>query len=295
MATKFGLGRGLADLSAARGAIPDISLLTPNERVVVKQIPLAQIGANPDQPRKTFTDSELADLAASIKEKGVLQPILLRTVQNKPYMYEIVAGERRFRASKMAGLTEIPALVKTISPENAMEIALIENVQRENLNPIEEAAAYKNLMECCDYELPDVARLIGKSESYIRNMLRITSLPESVQNLVGQGELSASHARTIAVAENPEELAHKIISEKLSVAATDKLVKHAPRAKTMRKHTQQTIDSTIVQAIEADFKKIFGVSAKLIERRGGAGQLVFSFKSRLQMFEFVEKMLQQKH
>lgn len=295
MATKFGLGRGLADLSAARGAIPDISLLTPNERVVVKQIPLAQIGANPDQPRKTFTDSELADLAASIKEKGVLQPILLRTVQNKPYTYEIVAGERRFRASKMAGLTEIPALVKTISPENAMEIALIENVQRENLNPIEEAAAYKNLMECCDYELPDVARLIGKSESYIRNMLRITSLPESVQNLVGQGELSASHARTIAVAENPEELAHKIISEKLSVAATDKLVKHAPRAKTMRKHTQQTIDSTIVQAIEADFKKIFGVSAKLIERRGGAGQLVFSFKSRLQMFEFVEKMLQQKH
>lgn len=295
MATKFGLGRGLADLSAARGTIPDISLLTPNERVVVKQIPLAQIGANPDQPRKTFTDSELADLAASIKEKGVLQPILLRTVQNKPYTYEIVAGERRFRASKMAGLTEIPALVKTISPENAMEIALIENVQRENLNPIEEAAAYKNLMECCDYELPDVARLIGKSESYIRNMLRITSLPESVQNLVGQGELSASHARTIAVAENPEELAHKIISEKLSVAETDKLVKHAPRAKTMRKHTQQTIDSTIVQAIEADFKKIFGVSAKLIERRGGAGQLVFSFKSRLQMFEFVEKMLQQKH
>lgn len=295
MATKFGLGRGLADLSAARGAIPDISLLTPNERVVVKQIPLAQIGANPDQPRKTFTDSELADLAASIKEKGVLQPILLRTVQNKPYTYEIVAGERRFRASKMAGLTEIPALVKTISPENAMEIALIENVQRENLNPIEEAAAYKNLMECCDYELPDVARLIGKSESYIRNMLRITSLPESVQNLVGQGELSASHARTIAVAENPEELAHKIISEKLSVAATDKLVKHAPRAKTMRKHTQQTIDSTIVQAIESDFKKIFGVSAKIIERRGGAGQLVFSFKSRLQMFEFVGKILQQKY
>lgn len=295
MATKFGLGRGLADLSAARGAIPDISLLTPNERVVVKQIPLAQIGANPDQPRKTFTDSELADLAASIKEKGVLQPILLRTVQNKPYTYEIVAGERRFRASKMAGLTEIPALVKTISPENAMEIALIENVQRENLNPIEEAAAYKNLMECCDYELPDVARLIGKSESYIRNMLRITSLPESVQNLVGQGELSASHARTIAVAENPEELAHKIISEKLSVAATDKLVKHAPRAKTMRKHTQQTIDSTIVQAIEADFKKIFGVSAKIIERRGGAGQLVFSFKNRLQMFEFVGKILQQKY
>ena len=171
MATKFGLGRGIADLAASRGAMPDISLLTPGERVVVRSVPLAQIGANPDQPRKTFTDAELSDLAASIREKGVLQPILLRSVTGRPYMYEIVAGERRYRASKMAGLNEIPALVKTIDDTNAREIALIENVQRENLNPMEEALAYKNLMECCDYELPDVARLIGKSESYIRNML----------------------------------------------------------------------------------------------------------------------------
>ena len=141
--SKFGLGRGLADLQQGMGTVPDISILTGAERVVVKQIPLAQIGANPDQPRKTFTESELADLAASIRERGVLQPILLRAVAGRPYLYEIVAGERRFRASKLAGLTEIPALVKQITPENAMEIALIENVQRENLNPIEESAAYK--------------------------------------------------------------------------------------------------------------------------------------------------------
>ena len=134
---KFGLGRGLDDLEKEIGAIPDISVLTGTERVVVKQIPLNQIGANPNQPRKTFSDTELADLAASIREKGVLQPILLRSVTGRPYMYEIVAGERRFRASKMANLTEIPAIIKTISNENAMEIALIENVQRENLNPIE--------------------------------------------------------------------------------------------------------------------------------------------------------------
>ena len=172
MANTCGLGRGLADISASRGAIPDISLLTQNERVVVKQIPLAQIGANPDQPRKTFTESELSDLATSIRERGVLQPILLRNVQNRPYLYEIIAGERRFRASKMAGLNEIPALVKSMDDNNAREVALIENVQRENLNPIEEANAYKNLMECCDYELADVSRLIGKSASYIRNMLR---------------------------------------------------------------------------------------------------------------------------
>lgn len=290
MATKFGLGRGLADLQAARGTIPDISLLTQSERIVVKQIPLAQIGTNPDQPRKTFTPDELNELATSIKEKGVLQPILLRTVQNKPYTYEIVAGERRFRASKIAGLNEIPALVKSIDNNNAMEIALIENVQRENLTPIEEADAYKNLMECCDYELPDVAKLIGKSESYIRNMLRLTSLPESVQILVNEGRISASHARTIAVAQNPEELAHKIISDGLSVADTDKMVKSAPRAKNTRKHVQKTIDTTIVRDIEKKVSNALGVNAKLLERRGGAGQITLSFTTRTQLFELVEKL-----
>lgn len=290
MATKFGLGRGLSELQSARGTIPDISLLTPTERVVVKKIPLAQIGANPDQPRKTFTDSELSDLAASIREKGVLQPILLRSVANKPYAYEIVAGERRFRASKLAGETEIPALIKTISNETAMEIALIENVQRENLNPIEEANAYKNLMECCDYEMPDLARLIGKSESYIRNMLRITVLPESVQSLVQQGDLSASHARTIAVAENPEELAHKIIAEKLSVADTDKLVKNAPRAKNTRAHVQKTIDAGAIKDMESKIKNALDVKVKISEKRGGAGQIILSFDTRIQLFELIEKL-----
>lgn len=290
MSPKFGLGRGLADIKSEMGEIPNISVLTGGERVIVKQIPLVQIGANPDQPRKTFTDAELNDLAASIKEKGVLQPILLRTVQNRPYMYEIVAGERRYRASKLAGLTEIPALVKTLTNENAMEIALIENVQRENLNPIEEANAYKNLMETCDYELADVVRLIGKSESYIRNSLRLTSLPDSVQSLVEQGDLSASHARTIAVAENPEELAHKIIADKISVAETEVLVKQGPRSASRRIHVQKTMDVATVRDIEARLKKALDVPVKLTERRGGAGQITLSFATRVQLQELVEKI-----
>ena len=290
MSPKFGLGRGLADLKSEMGEIPNISVLTGGERVIVKQIPLVQIGANPDQPRKTFTDAELNDLAASIKEKGVLQPILLRTVQNRPYMYEIVAGERRYRASKLAGLTEIPALVKTLTNENAMEIALIENVQRENLNPIEEANAYKNLMESCDYELADVVRLIGKSESYIRNSLRLTSLPDSVKSLVEQGDLSASHARTIAVAENPEELAHKIIADKISVAETEILVKQGPRSASRRTHVQKTMDVATVRDIEARLKKALNVPVKLTERRGGAGQITLSFSTRTQLHELVEQL-----
>ena len=288
--SKFGLGRGLADLQQEIGNIPDISILTGAERVVVKQIPLAQIGANPDQPRKTFTESELSDLAASIREKGVLQPILLRAVTGRPYMYEIVAGERRYRASKLAGLTEIPALIKKITPENAMEIALIENVQRENLNPIEESNAYKNIMEKCGYELADVARLIGKSESYIRNIMRLDTLPTDVKQMVEQGSISASHARTIAVAENPTELAHQIIDNNLSVAETEKIVRNVTRKKTSRAYVSKTIDADSVREIESKISNALGVVAKLQEKRGGSGQIVLSFSTRTQLNELVDKL-----
>lgn len=289
--SKFGLGRGLADLKNEMGAIPDISILTGAERVVVKHIPLAQIGANPDQPRKTFTEEELQELAASIKEKGVLQPILLRAVTGRPYMYEIVAGERRYRASKLAGLNEIPALVKTLTDENAMEIALIENVQRENLNPIEEAAAYKNLMEKCGYEMADVCRLIGKSESYIRNILRIDShLPDDVKELVKSGEISASHARTIAVAENPAEIAHEIITENLSVSETQRRVKQGARAGNSRKVMHNGMEAAAVHEIESRLAAAIDAPVKLVERRGGAGQIVISFATRTQMHEIIDKI-----
>lgn len=288
------MGRGLADLTQEMGNIPDISILTGAERVVVKQIPLAQIAPNPDQPRKTFTESELSDLAASIREKGVLQPILLRAVSGRPYMYEIVAGERRFRASKLAGLTEIPALIKQITPENAMEIALIENVQRENLNPIEESNAYKNIMEKCGYELSDVARLIGKSESYIRNIMRLDTLPPDVKEMVEQGKISASHARTIAVAQDPSALAHQIIEKNISVADTEKMVRGTARRSTSRAYASKTIDADTVRDIESKISAALKVPVKLQERRGGAGQIVLSFSTRTQMQELIDKLVADK-
>lgn len=290
MSQKFGLGKGLADLKAEMGTIPDISILSGTERVAVRQIPLVQIGANPDQPRKTFSESELSDLAASIKEKGVLQPILLRTVKGRNYMYEIVAGERRFRASKIAGLSEIPALIKDLDENNAMEIALIENVQRENLNSIEEAAAYKNLMEKCDYELADVSRLIGKSQSYIRNIMRLDSLPESVKTLVESGDLSASHARTIAVTENPEALAHEIINKKMSVADTEKKVKEVARSSKSRSFASNLMSDIMVQDLEDRIKKSLLVPVKLREKKGGAGEIVLSFATRGQMETLIDKL-----
>ena len=289
MTSKF-LGKSLAQLNQEMGQIPDISVLTGVERVFVKPIPLVQISTNPDQPRKTFSDKELQELADSIKEKGVLVPIILRTVQNKPYLYEIVAGERRYRAAKLAGLSEIPALVKNLTNQNAMEIALIENVQRENLNPIEEAEGYENLMQKCGYDMADVSKLIGKSESYIRNLMRINSLPESVKTLVKSGELSASHARTIAVSENPEQLAHDIINNKLSVADTQKHVKESNRSGKSRSFTKTTMDVQYVTKIEAKLSKSLKTPVKLREKRGGAGEFIIKFANRIQMEEIIKKI-----
>lgn len=288
--SKFGLGRNLDDLQNEIGIAPDISILSGTERVVVRQIPLVQIGVNPDQPRKTFNTADLQDLAASIREKGVLTPILLRTVKNRPYAYEIVAGERRYRASKMAGLNEIPAFIKNLGDDNAMEIALIENVQRENLNPIEEAAGYVNLMNKCKYSMDDVSRLIGKSESYIRNLIRLNALPESVKKMVEQGELSASHARTIAVAENPEELAQEIIKNKMSVADTEKRVKRVARSTKTRKFTDNTMDAESVAEMTRRIGRALMSRVKITERRGGAGQIVISFNTRAHLDEIVDKI-----
>ena len=290
MSSKF-LGKSLAQLNEEMGALPDISVLTGTERVVVKPIPLVQISPNPDQPRKTFNETELNDLAESIKEKGVLVPIILRSVQNKPYLYEIVAGERRYRAAQRAGLSEIPALVKTMSDQNAMEIALIENVQRENLNPIEEAEGFKNLMEKCQYSLEDVSKLIGKSASYIRNLMRINALPESVKDLIKEGKISASHARTIAVSEKPEQLAHDIINNNLSVAETQKQVKSTARAKTSRNFVKNTLDTQYVSKVESKISKHLGTDVKLREKRGGAGQFIISFENRVQMEDLINKLL----
>ena len=287
---KFGLGRDLNDLQNEIGVAPDISILAGTERVVVRQIPLAQIDVNPDQPRKTFTESDLADLAASIREKGVLTPILLRTVKNRPNMYEIVAGERRYRASKMAGLAEIPAIIKNLADDNAMEIALIENVQRENLNPIEEAAAYVNLMNKCKYTMDDVSRLIGKSESYIRNLIRLNALPASVKKMVEQGEISASHARAIAVADDPEKLAQEIVAGGLSVADTEKKVKHATRAPRARAYTDKSMNESEINDITKRIGHALMSRVKITERRGGAGQIVISFTTRAHLTEIVDKI-----
>ncbi|MCL1902256.1 MAG: ParB/RepB/Spo0J family partition protein [Alphaproteobacteria bacterium] len=286
--SKFGLGRGLADLKAEMGVVPELSVLAGGERVVVRNLKIDKVRPNPSQPRRVFNANELNDLANSIREKGVLQPILVRAESGGSH--EIIAGERRWRAAGIAGLTEIPALVKSITNENAMEIALIENVQRENLNAIEEGAAYRNLMEKCGYEMPDVSRLIGKSESYIRNIMRLENLPESVKKMVEKGELSASHARTLSVAKDPEALARKIIGEKISVSDTEKLVKSMPRSSKSRSFRQDLMSKEEISKYEKQIAKAVGANVTLRMRKGGAGEIAIKFGNKIQMQELIEKL-----
>ena len=216
MPKKGGLGRGI---EAIFEGIEDID---NSDRIVVLE--LDSIKPNPFQPRESFDDRDLEELAESIKQKGLIQPIIVREIDGE---YEIVAGERRFLAAKLAGLSSIPAIIKQLSDKESAEIALIENVQRKDLNPIEEALAYKRLIETFGYTQEEVAQKIGKDRATISNSLRLLKLPEPILDMLKKGEISAGHARAILSLKNQNkqvEFANRIKEKKLSVREAEKEV-----------------------------------------------------------------------
>ena len=217
---KRGLGRGLSALMA------DVTeAVTPvaGSSVAEKIVPIEKIEANPDQPRKQFAQGDMDDLAASIKEKGVIQPLIVRVLDNGHY--QIVAGERRWRASQIAKLHELPVVVRQFSDAEVLEVAIIENIQRADLNPMEEAVGYRQLMDRFGHTQEKMAEALGKSRSHIANLLRLLNLPADVIELVRNGDLSSGHARALVSAENASELAKLVVKGGLSVRATEALVK----------------------------------------------------------------------
>ena len=208
------LGRGLAALI---GDVGDETAVLDRARGGQRRVPIEFVRANPRNPRRHFNDEELAELAASIGEKGILQPILVRGVSNKANMFEIVAGERRWRAAQKAGLREVPVLIMEIGDREALEIAIVENVQRADLNPLEESAGYESLMDEFKYSQADLARVVGKSRSHVANTLRLQKLPGSVKRYLADGRLTAGHARALLAHEDPEGLAKMIVEHGLSV------------------------------------------------------------------------------
>ncbi|MCI2400062.1 ParB/RepB/Spo0J family partition protein [Aliiroseovarius subalbicans] len=266
-----GLGRGLSALMA--DVAPEKTESEERPRRGDQMIPVEKIVPNPDQPRRHFTQERLEDLARSIREKGVIQPLILRKGPKDDGTFEIVAGERRWRAAQMAQLHDVPALVRDYSDTEALEVAIIENIQRADLNAIEEAAGYRDLMDRFGHTQEKVSEALGKSRSHIANLLRLLNLPDEVQDLVIDGKLTAGHARTLVTAENPIALARQIVSKGLSVREAERLAK-APKAEKPAKTKVKPEKDADTRALEADLSAALGMKVSIDHKVGGqSGQL----------------------
>jgi len=278
-----GLGRGL---SALLGEVEEIEhAASPADGV--REIPIELVRANPGQPRTHFSAAEIDELADSIREKGVLQPILVRPGQVQGE-YQIVAGERRWRAAQKVGLKVIPALVRQLGDNEALEIAIIENVQREDLNPIEEGRAYSALMGLTQVSQEEVARRVGKSRSHVANTLRLAGLPAAVQEHLIAGRLTAGHARALLTADNPDALAERIVKDGLTVRQTETLARgEGPRPKkTSGPRRSKDADTA---ALEADLEDALGLSVDITDR-GGAGEVRIRYATLEQLDDLCRRL-----
>ncbi|MEL6576891.1 MAG: ParB/RepB/Spo0J family partition protein, partial [Pseudomonadota bacterium] len=228
-----GLGRGLSallgDVDAATGGAPTTATMpaaSPGASADgAGTLPIELIHPNPDQPRRQFTEEELSELANSIQERGVIQPLVVRPHPEKTKEYQIVAGERRWRAAQRAGLHALPVTIRELDDQAVLEIAIVENVQRQDLNPLEEAEGYAQLVERFGYTQEALARVIGKSRSHLANTMRLNAVPEPVKQHLRDGSLSAGHARALLAAADPVALATRVVAQGLSVRQTERLVK----------------------------------------------------------------------
>lgn len=272
-----GLGRGLESLF--EDAAPSFESDTR-----IETLPLREIEPDPGQPRKTFDDETLAELSASIAEHGLLQPIAVRPKPSGGYL--IVAGERRWRASRMAGLTEVPVIVKDVTDEQAMELALVENLQREDLDPVEEAAGIRELMTRCDLTQEQAARKLGKSRSALANSLRLLSLPETVLELLKSGFITIGHAKVVLGLPTPElqeEAAQMIADNQLNVRQAEALCKKL--AKPAKEPVAAPLPSALPVEVEESLKQVLGSEVN-VAYHGGKGKLTVHFYSDEQLRAF---------
>ena len=279
------LGRGLASLI---GDVP--SDIKPNEiglDLTVARLPIEKIQANKQNPRSVFSEDELVDLANSIKEKGIVQPIIVRELDNAE-SYEVIAGERRWRAAQIAQLDNVPAIIKNLSDVDALEIAIIENVQRSNLSPIDEATGYQRLIDIYNYTQEDLAQVIGKSRSYIANILRLNNLPAKVKDYLSSGQLTIGHARALISAENAESLADFIVLKALSVRQTEELVKNPVSAQKKTKNSSRK-DKNITE-LEKLMTDMTGLRVEIRSKDLKSGKVIINYTSS-EHLEFIKDKL----
>lgn len=281
-----GLGRGLSALMA--NIEPNVAKSEdspPASPMSEVYIPIEKIQPNPDQPRRSFTPADLDDLASSIRAKGVIQPLIVRRHPTNAGEYQIVAGERRWRASQMAQLHELPAIIRDFSDNEVLEVAIIENIQRADLNPVEEAAGYRQLMDRFGRTQEQMAEALGKSRSHIANLLRLLGLPTDVQAHLKEGRLTIGHARALITTENASELAQIIISKGLSVRDTEKLVKKSANGQEIvtsdRKSNKGSGDKDAdTKALEGDLSAAIGMKVQVNHHSNKeSGEVTISYTS----------------
>jgi len=269
-----GLGRGLsalmADVQPESGTTPPAS-----PRAHDMNLPIEVIAPNPDQPRRRFTQDQLEELTASIKEKGIIQPLIVRRKVSGSAEYEIVAGERRWRAAQAAQLHEVPVILRDFDDTEVLEIAIIENIQRADLNPVEEAAGYRQLMEKFGHTQEKLSEALGKSRSHIANLLRLLNLPADVREMLQDGRLTMGHARALITAEDPSGLAQKVVRDGLSVRQTEKLAKGVGEpAATPRPAPRVVEKDADTKALEADLSAATGLKVTVDHKPGGEAGMV---------------------
>lgn len=285
------LGRGLAALI---GDYDDESSAIERARGQ-RRVPIEFLRPNPRNPRKNFGDPELEDLANSIRERGIIQPILVRTIPGVADNYEIVAGERRWRAAQRAGLIEAPIVVIEAGDKEALEIAIIENVQRTDLNALEEAQGYEQLANEFGYTQADLARVIGKSRSHVANTLRLLKLSEPTKKLLAEGSLSAGHARALLSVLNPDSLAKRVVDQGLSVRDVERIAQlEAERNSDSKDDTSAALDKkrkdADTLALEKALADVLGLTV-VIDHRGGRGEMKIRYRN-LEQLDALCKRLQ---
>ena len=260
---KKGLGRGLSSL-----------LGDTQKKVVTNKIPIKDLSRNKFQPRKNFNKESLEELTNSIREQGVIQPIIVRPDKTNDGKYEIIAGERRWLASQNAGLHEIPVVILDVDDNKSLEFAIVENVQRQDLNPIEEAKSYQRLINDFNYNQEKLSKFIGKSRSYLANSLRLLGLPEEVLAMLASGSLSAGHARTLIGLNNASEIGKKIIKRKLSVRQSEVFVRQFKDKKFKLVHKK---DSNILD-LQKDLEEKTGLSVSISNKKNNSGTISFEYR-----------------
>lgn len=280
---KRGLGRGLSALMADVG-MQEAEKPQPTRTAEI-EVPVESVTPNPNQPRRQFREEDLADLVASIAEKGILQPLIVRPNPSGDPKYQIVAGERRWRAAQRAQIHAVPIIVRDYSDVELLEIGIIENIQRADLNPVEEAMGYRQLMDRFGHTQEKLGEALGKSRSYIANLLRLLQLPDDVLALLQDGSLTTGHARALITTENPSALAQLVVAKGLSVRETEKLAKGPgpSAAKPTKAKAEKDADTKV---LEQDLSSSLGMAVAVNHKPGdNAGQMVIKYKSLDQLDE----------